>query len=249
MKGLSLAPDKRWHNLEKLAAELYRQTNIDPEPKPTPVEVEASGIKLILVLVLLGFMLIFVLFGWFVYSLLQIYRPHYSENSYIETQQESEEKAVEEIPRQPESGKITTGTVPTKPVEINTGTPVSPEPQEATSTVLAKPAQVTGTPIESQGVSKPSQANEIMELISKSENGDEEAQIIVDLLRKADQGDAESQYFLGLLYEEGRGVPKNDAEAVIWLRKAADQGNAYAQYILGYMYEEGRAFHKITARQ
>ena len=62
----------------------------------------------------------------------------------------------------------------------------------------------------------------------------------VDSLKKAaEQGDAEAQFFLGHLYDDGDGVPEDDAEAVRWYRKAAEQGNALAQYQLGVMYYRG----------
>ena len=48
-----------------------------------------------------------------------------------------------------------------------------------------------------------------------------------------------AQYNLGVMYENGRGVPQNDAEAVKWYRKAAEQGLASAQNNLGVMYANG----------
>ena len=42
-----------------------------------------------------------------------------------------------------------------------------------------------------------------------------------------------AQYNLGFLYDNGWGVPEDDAEAVRWYRLAADQGDASAQYNLG----------------
>jgi TPR repeat protein len=42
------------------------------------------------------------------------------------------------------------------------------------------------------------------------------------------------------MYDNGEGVPQNDAEAMKWYRKAADQGIAPAQYNLGLMYANGR---------
>ena len=45
----------------------------------------------------------------------------------------------------------------------------------------------------------------------------------------ADQGDAGAQNTLGIMYANGRGVPKDDAQAVKWFRLAADQGHAGAQ--------------------
>ena len=55
----------------------------------------------------------------------------------------------------------------------------------------------------------------------------------------AEQGHVDAQYSLGVMYENGEGVPENDAEAVKWWRFAAEQGNVGAQYNLGYMYENG----------
>jgi TPR repeat protein len=70
----------------------------------------------------------------------------------------------------------------------------------------------------------------------------------IDEIRKlADQGLAEAQYALGFLYDNGRGVPKNDAEAMKWFRKAADQGNAKAQYALGLGYFIGKGVPKDDA--
>ena len=45
----------------------------------------------------------------------------------------------------------------------------------------------------------------------------------------ADQGDVDAQNNLGVMYDNGNGVPENDAEAVKWFRKAANQGDATAQ--------------------
>jgi TPR repeat protein len=58
--------------------------------------------------------------------------------------------------------------------------------------------------------------------------------------RLAEEGDSEAQFDLGYVYEEGDGVPQDDAEAARWYRKAAEQGNADAQFNLGYMHREGR---------
>tara|TARA_R110002126_G_C10370575_1_gene493378 strand:- start:246 stop:782 length:537 start_codon:yes stop_codon:yes gene_type:complete len=55
----------------------------------------------------------------------------------------------------------------------------------------------------------------------------------------ADQGIAYAQNNLGFMYDNGEGVPENDAEAVKWFRKAAEQGYAAAQFNLGIMLEKG----------
>ena len=62
---------------------------------------------------------------------------------------------------------------------------------------------------------------------------------IADLRARAEGGDAEAQLVLGYIYEEGLGVPEDDAEAVRWYRLAAEQGDAAAQFNLGLMYANG----------
>jgi hypothetical protein len=42
------------------------------------------------------------------------------------------------------------------------------------------------------------------------------------------------------MYDQGRGVPQNDAEAVNWWRKAAEQGLANAQHNIGISYAQGQ---------
>ena len=56
----------------------------------------------------------------------------------------------------------------------------------------------------------------------------------------AAQGLAEAQFGLGVMYENGRGVPQDDAQAATWYRKGADQGDVQAQFILGLLYDLGR---------
>ncbi|HLJ18914.1 MAG TPA: tetratricopeptide repeat-containing serine protease family protein [Stellaceae bacterium] len=57
----------------------------------------------------------------------------------------------------------------------------------------------------------------------------------------AEQGDASCENLMGALFSEGRGVPKNDAEAASWFRKAADQGHGHACFNLGraYLFGDG----------
>ena len=55
----------------------------------------------------------------------------------------------------------------------------------------------------------------------------------------AEQGLVGAQFNLGLMYDNGRGVPENDAKAVKWYRLAAEQEGAEAQYNLGFMYANG----------
>ena len=58
----------------------------------------------------------------------------------------------------------------------------------------------------------------------------------------AEQGDASAQYRLGVMYEEGFGVPEDDAQAVAWIRRAADQGHPTAQNYIGARYDHGLGF-------
>ena len=50
---------------------------------------------------------------------------------------------------------------------------------------------------------------------------------------------AQAQYNLEVMYNNGQGVPKDNAEAVKWYRLAANEGNAIAQYNIGIMYANG----------
>jgi TPR repeat protein len=64
----------------------------------------------------------------------------------------------------------------------------------------------------------------------------------------ADAGNAKAQNYLGLLYDNGYGVPRDDARAVAWYRKAAEQGNAAAQYNLGRHYDNGHGVPQDDAQ-
>jgi TPR repeat protein len=55
----------------------------------------------------------------------------------------------------------------------------------------------------------------------------------------AETGDATAQCWLGWVYQNGQGVPQDDAEALKWYHKAAVQGNTDAQNNLGTMYRNG----------
>ena len=58
----------------------------------------------------------------------------------------------------------------------------------------------------------------------------------------ADQGHAESQYILSTLYDEGKGVPQDDAQAARWEHMAAEQGHLYAQANLSFRCYSARDF-------
>jgi TPR repeat protein len=50
------------------------------------------------------------------------------------------------------------------------------------------------------------------------------------------------------MYENGRGVPENDAEAVRWYLLVAEQGEAGAQLNLGNMYANGEGLPQNDVR-
>jgi TPR repeat protein len=58
--------------------------------------------------------------------------------------------------------------------------------------------------------------------------------------RAADLGHAMARNDLGWLYQNGWGLPRDDAQAVYWYRLAAVDGYATAQTNLGWMYQKGR---------
>lgn len=57
--------------------------------------------------------------------------------------------------------------------------------------------------------------------------------------RLAEKGSANAQFNLGAMYDNGDGVPEDDAEAAKWYHQAADQGHLNAQFNLGVMYANG----------
>lgn len=67
----------------------------------------------------------------------------------------------------------------------------------------------------------------------------------LDATRKlAEKGDAKAQNALGEMYRNGKGVPKDPAQAVVWIRKAAEQGNRDAENSLSSMYFTGEGITK-----
>lgn len=52
---------------------------------------------------------------------------------------------------------------------------------------------------------------------------------IAQLQREADKGDPDAQYNLAYRYENGFGLPKDEAKALELYQKAADQGHSEAQ--------------------
>lgn len=68
------------------------------------------------------------------------------------------------------------------------------------------------------------------------------------LRRAAASGDPLAAYEIGTRYAEGRGVPRDLAQAAVWYQRAADAGIAPAQYRLGSLYERGQGVPRDPAR-
>jgi len=62
------------------------------------------------------------------------------------------------------------------------------------------------------------------------------AAALAELRPLAERGNADAQYSLAGLYRDGRGVPRDDAQAAAWYRRAAEAGSWWAAFDLGMLY-------------
>lgn len=62
----------------------------------------------------------------------------------------------------------------------------------------------------------------------------------------AEKGSREAQFNLAVMYDDGMGIPEDNAEAAKWYRKAAENGFPQAQLILGIIYVEGEGVPEDT---
>lgn len=77
---------------------------------------------------------------------------------------------------------------------------------------------------------------------------DEEMKPLVEPnLRKAEAGDVEAMLWLAARYQNGGGVPRNEAKSVEWLRKAAAAGSVDGMAALAVCLMEGRGVQKNMA--
>jgi TPR repeat protein len=74
---------------------------------------------------------------------------------------------------------------------------------------------------------------------SAHERGDHAAEVAI-IRPMAEKGYAFAQFNMGVLYDQGKGVPQDNALAIQWYQKAAEQGLPQAQVNLGIMYQEGQ---------
>ena len=93
-------------------------------------------------------------------------------------------------------------------------------------------AQLAGAQVSTQVQEKLDEADRL----TKAEQYNEAVAILQPL---SDQGDAVAQYKLAFFYNNGKGVPKDDAIALDLMKKAAEGGYATAQAGLGDMYSRG----------
>jgi TPR repeat protein len=62
--------------------------------------------------------------------------------------------------------------------------------------------------------------------------------------KAAQQGSLDAETDIALLYANGKGVPRDSAQAVVWFRRAAEDGDPSAQYNLALMYERGEGLSR-----
>lgn len=62
----------------------------------------------------------------------------------------------------------------------------------------------------------------------------------------AEKGSRAAQFNLAVIYDDGMGIPEDNAEAAKWYRKAAENGFPQAQLMLGVMYVEGEGVSEDT---
>ncbi|MGH8525620.1 MAG: tetratricopeptide repeat protein, partial [Gammaproteobacteria bacterium] len=79
-----------------------------------------------------------------------------------------------------------------------------------------------------------------MQAIKESYQKGDYAKVVRDLTPLAERGDMEAQYQLALMYANGRGVPRDQAQAAKWFEKATAVLDPGAQFNLGIMYFEGQ---------
>jgi TPR repeat protein len=56
-----------------------------------------------------------------------------------------------------------------------------------------------------------------------------------------------AQFNLAKAYEQGKGVPQDDAQAMLWLKRAADNGYKPAMRYLSQVYTRGLLGQRVSA--
>jgi TPR repeat protein len=99
-----------------------------------------------------------------------------------------------------------------------------------------KEAETTATP---EVAAPRAEAEDLVSAEAAYKRGDY-ATVLLLMRPLAESGNALAQNYMGVLYDNGQGVPQDDAQAVAWYQKAADQGDPRGQTNLGAAYETGR---------
>jgi TPR repeat protein len=84
------------------------------------------------------------------------------------------------------------------------------------------------------------EADAMVALGNRYRDGDDYPQAMTWYHKAAELGSALGECALGILYENGLGVPVDEAQAKAWYLKAARQGDVRAQFNLGNMIRQGR---------
>lgn len=78
--------------------------------------------------------------------------------------------------------------------------------------------------------------------------GEPDRNLSTEILELARHGDAEAQFSLALMYDEGRHLPRDQAQAVYWLSKSAEQGLPGACLYLGMRFNFGNGVQQDKKR-
>ena len=94
---------------------------------------------------------------------------------------------------------------------------------------------------------QPASAGRFEDGVAADDRGDYRAalQIWQELAR---EDHAAALYRLALAYSEGRGVPRDDAQAAVWYNRAASHGYVPARSALGRIYDEGKGVPKSPSK-
>ena len=109
---------------------------------------------------------------------------------------------------------------------------------QASQRSLATGARVVGAAITGADAASSVPGQRAIDLPSAVQRA--QPKTLAELRNLADHGDADAQWQMGVRYDEGEGVPKDDAQAMLWFQLAAEQGHVAAQAHLGAYYWAGR---------
>jgi len=121
--------------------------------------------------------------------------------------------------------------VPQMPLSVGPSLAIQPPSKEAVVIPMAPPS--IGAVPRNPGAERANQEGEA------AENRKDYGVALQWYRRAADAGSTAAQCNLGWLYQNGLGVPQDDAQALGWYRRAAEAGHAMAANNLGVMYKNG----------